>query len=156
MDSEKTKGTVFHIYLPSFEKENSDDGDVPKERLLKGNETILLVDDEQLIIEVATEILAALGYKVLAARSGQEAVRVYKKNRESISLVILDMIMPHMNGGEIFDRIKSIDKNAKVLLSSGFSIDGEAEEIIGRGCNGFIQKPFNISRLSKKIREILD
>ncbi|MDY0044610.1 MAG: PAS domain S-box protein [Syntrophales bacterium] len=156
IDSEKGKGTVFRIYLPSFEKDKSDDRGVSKERPLGGNETILLVDDEQLIIEVAMEILAALGYKILTAKSGREALRVYRQNQECVDLVILDMIMPHMSGGEVFDRIKLIDKNAKVLLSSGFSADGEAQEIIRRGCSGFIQKPFNISKLSSKIREILD
>lgn len=71
-------------------------------------------------------------------------------------MVILDMIMPHMGGGETYDRVKEINRNVKVLLSSGYSIDGEATEILNRGCNGFIQKPFNIKELSLKIREILD
>jgi len=101
-------------------------------------------------------MLNELGYKVLTARSGEEALEQYRINRDKIDLVILDMIMPDMGGGETYDRLKQIDPKITVLLSSGYSIDGQATEILKRGCNGFIQKPFNIENLSKKIREILN
>jgi DNA-binding NtrC family response regulator len=81
---------------------------------------------------------------------------VLKINKDKIDLVILDMIMPIMGGGEVYKRIKQISPDVKVLLSSGYSINGEASEILKRGCNGFIQKPFSIKDLSKKIRDILD
>jgi DNA-binding NtrC family response regulator len=71
-------------------------------------------------------------------------------------MIILDMIMPDMGGSDVYDKIKAIDPNVKVLLSSGYSIDGQATEILNRGCNGFIQKPFNLKRLSRKIREVLN
>ena len=153
--SEKGEGTTFTIYLPASEKE------VVKERMisdeiLKGAETILLVDDEDMIIEVGREMLKAMGYKVLIARSGQEAIAIYRKKQGKIDMVILDMVMPHISGGETYDRLKEINPRIKVLLSSGYSIDGQASEILDRGCNGFIQKPFNIKGLSRKIREILD
>jgi len=93
---------------------------------------------------------------VLIARSGKEAIEIYEKTRDQIDLVILDMIMPVMGGGETYDRLKEVDPDIKVLLSSGYSINGEASEILDRGCDGFIQKPFNIKELSQKIREILD
>jgi two-component system cell cycle sensor histidine kinase/response regulator CckA len=89
------------------------------------------------------------------ARSGEEAIEIYQANKNKINLVILDMIMPDMGGGETYDRLKKINPEIKVLLSSGFSIDGQASEIINRGCNGFIQKPFNVEQLSRKIRGIL-
>jgi CheY-like chemotaxis protein len=92
----------------------------------------------------------------LTAKSGEEAIGIYKKNYDKIDMVILDMIMPDMGGGETYDKLKEINPDIKVLLSSGYSIDGLATEILERGCNGFIQKPFNMADLSKKIREILD
>lgn len=101
-------------------------------------------------------MLNALGYKVLLAKSGKEALEVFKKNKEKIDLVILDMIMPVMSGGEVFDMLNNISPHIKVILSSGYSMEGQAAEILKRGCNGFIQKPFNIGNLSKKIREVLD
>ncbi len=89
------------------------------------------------------------------ARSGKEAIQLYKKNKDKIDIVILDMIMPDMDGGETYDRMKEINPDIKVLLSSGYSIDGQAEEILERGCDGLIQKPFNMKQLSGRIRDIL-
>ena len=97
-----------------------------------------------------------MGYQVMIAWSGKEAIEIYKQNKDKIDMVILDMIMPEMSGGKTYDLLKEINPNIKVLLSSGYSIDGQATEILERGCNGFIQKPFNMKELSGKIREILD
>jgi len=152
--SEKGKGTTFNIYLPASEKTAVK----PKEPYVEwliGTETILLIDDEDMILDVGRGIIENLGYEVLIAKSGKEAVETYKKNMDTIDMVILDMIMPEMSGGETFDRLKEINPDIKALLSSGYSIDGQATEILDRGCNGFIQKPFNIAKLSKKLREIL-
>ena len=124
--------------------------------LIKGFEAVLLVDDEDMIIDVGKELLGELSYEVLLARSGQEAIKIYEENKEKIDMVILDMIMPDMSGGDTYDRLKESNPDIKVLLSSGYSIDGQATEILNRGCNGFIQKPFNIKQLSRKLREILD
>ena len=124
--------------------------------ILRGEETILLVDDADMVLDVGKEILEALGYTVFLARSGKEAIEVYENNKEKIAMVILDMIMPGMGGGEVYDQLKEIHRDIKVLLSSGYSIEGQATEILRRGCDGFIQKPFNIEKLSRKIREILD
>jgi len=126
------------------------------EELFTGTETLLLVDDEDMIVDVGCGIIEKLGYKSLTATSGEEAIGVYKKNHDKIDLVIIDMIMPDMGGGETYDKLKEINPDFKVLLSSGYSINGQATEILERGCNGFIQKPFNMADLSKKIREILD
>jgi len=96
-----------------------------------------------------------MGYRVLVARDGKEAVEVYRKNWHNIDLVLLDMIMPNMGGGEAYDCMQEINPDIKVLLSSGYSVAGEAGEILKRGCHGFIQKPFKASELSRKIEEIL-
>ncbi|OEU64958.1 MAG: hypothetical protein BBJ57_12050 [Desulfobacterales bacterium PC51MH44] len=97
-----------------------------------------------------------LGYAVLEAKSGKEANDVYKEKRDKIDLVLLDMIMPKMSGGETYDKLKEINPEVKILLSSGYSIKGQATAIMDRGCDGFIQKPFNMEKLSKGIGEILD
>jgi two-component system cell cycle sensor histidine kinase/response regulator CckA len=155
VESEKGRGTTFKIYLPASEStsgEASERADHPVE----GSETILVVDDEPMILEVAVEVLRELGYTVFEAQGGRQAVELYNKERAAIDLVILDMIMPDMAGGEAYDKIKEINPEVKVLLSSGYSIDGEATEILERGCHGFIQKPFSMEELSTKIREILD
>ncbi len=153
--SEKDKGTTFEIYLPASEKEDVKKEKLPEE-MLGGTETILFVDDEYVVIDAGQQILKTLGYTVFQVRSGKEAIEVYRKNQNEIDMVILDMIMPEMSGGDTYDRLKEINPDIKGLLSSGYSIDGQATDILKRGCNGFIQKPFNISALSIKIREVLD
>jgi len=153
--SEKGKGTTFTIYMPASGKKVVEEEKVAG-KVLKGTETVLLVDDEDMIIDVGREILKAVGYKVLVARSGKEGIEICEKNKDKIDLVILDMIMPVMGGGETYDRMKENNPDIKVLLSSGYSISGQASEILERGCNGFIQKPFNMEELSREIRKILD
>jgi two-component system cell cycle sensor histidine kinase/response regulator CckA len=155
VDSEPGHGTTFTIYLPASEKA-IDKEKIAATEILTGTETVLLVDDEQMVLEVTRELLESLGYKVYAAASGQEAIAVYMEKRNDIDLVILDMIMPGISGGETFDRLREINSNAKVLLSSGYSINGEAQTIMDRGCNGFLQKPFHLEKLARKAREILD
>ena len=124
------------------------------EELVIGKGTVLLVDDEEMVLEAGEVLLNHLGYEVLLAENGQEAFELYKQNQDKIDLVLLDMVMPVMGGGEAFDRIKEINPNVKVLLSSGYSLEGEAKEILNRGCNAFIQKPFKIEQLSHKIQEL--
>jgi two-component system cell cycle sensor histidine kinase/response regulator CckA len=155
--SEKGKGTTFDIYLPAAQVPVSEQRPEGGENeIQQGHETILFVDDEDMIIDVGQDMLRAAGYEVLLARSGKEALEVYKKNKDKVALVMLDMIMPDMGGGEAYDRMKEINPDIKVLLSSGYSIKGQASEILDRGCDGFIQKPFNMSQVSQRIREVLD
>jgi two-component system cell cycle sensor histidine kinase/response regulator CckA len=155
VDSKEGKGTTFNIYLPASAKKIPKEEDRPT-TVLRGTESVLLVDDEDMIIDVGEEILEEMGYKVFLARSGKEAVETYAKNKHKIDMVILDMIMPDMGGGEAYDRMKEVDPNVKVLLSSGYSIEGQASDILARGCNGFIQKPFSVKQLSHTIRQVLD
>ena len=124
--------------------------------LLKGKEKILLVDDEEGTIQVEELMLKELGYSVLPALSGQQAVQLYKENMVSLDLVALDMIMPEMNGRETYEELIRINPRVKVLLVSGYSLNKQIEELMDRGCNGFIQKPFDIVQLSQKIREVLE
>jgi len=153
--SKKGEGATFSIYLPASDKKIKEEKEIPQE-VLKGVEMVLLVDDEDSIVDVGEEILHMMGYQVLSARSGKEALELYKKSQATIDIVILDMIMPKMGGEETYDKLKEINPKVKVLLSSGYSIDGKAKEILEKGCDGFIQKPFTIEELSQKIREVLD
>ena len=153
--SETDQGTTFTIFLPASRKKIQKKIEKTVPTVAMGTGTILLIDDEEMIIKVGEELLQELGYDVLAARSGQEAIELYEKNADKIDLVIMDMIMPGMGGGETFDRLKRINRDIKVLLSSGYSINGQASKILERGCDGFIQKPFNLIHLSDKIREII-
>jgi CheY-like chemotaxis protein len=119
------------------------------------------VDDEKMIMEIGQEMLEAMGYRVITAASGIEAIEKFTSIRDgngevdTVDLVIQDMIMPGMGGGEVFDRLREIDPNVKVLLSSGYSFNGQAREILDRGCQGFIQKPFTMAEMSRKIREMI-
>lgn len=153
--SEKGRGTTFTIHLPASQKDTVKEKE-PSAQVLRGNETILLVDDEEVVLDVCSDILRSMGYHVLTARSGAEALRIYEKNRDKTDLVILDMIMPGASGGETYDRLKRINPKVKVLLASGYSMNGQAKEIMARGCDGFIQKPFTPKEISRRIREILD
>ena len=154
--SEVGIGSEFCIYLPASVEEIVDDDKQTLRKILKGSETILLVDDEDMILNVARNMMEELGYQVLVAKSGEEAIEIYRKNGRKIDMVILDMIMPGLGGSQTYDILKDINPNGKVLLSSGYSVFGKAVEILNRGCDGFIQKPFDINKMSHKIREILD
>lgn len=156
VDSEVGAGSVFTIYLPasdeaveSRESESTDD-------ILMGKETVLLVDDEEVVLEVGQALLDALGYTVIPARSGRDAVETYRKEGNAVDIVILDLIMPDMSGAQVYNELKNMNPDIKVMLSSGYSRDGQAEEILQRGCQGFIQKPFTINLLSQTLRRILD
>jgi len=152
--SELSHGTTFNIYLQISDKEVLQEITLKKE-IIKGSEIILLVDDENMILDVGQAMLEKLGYSVLVSKSGQDAVEKITDVGNEIDLVILDLIMPEMDGGKTFDLVREIRPEIPVLLSSGYAINGKATEIMQRGCNGFIQKPFNISDLSQKIRKVL-
>ena len=157
--SKKGEATTFNIYLPAtkaLRPSRAPRPEVREKEIQQGHETVLLIDDEDMIVDVGQEMLRAMGYEVLLARSGKEAIEVYQKNKDKVALIILDMIMPDMSGGEVYDTLKEINPDVKVLLSSGYSLDGQATEILERGCDGFIQKPFSIRQLSQGIRKLLE
>jgi PAS domain S-box-containing protein len=155
VNSQTDQGTRFEIYLPAS-REALPPKQLPAEELTEGQETVLLVDDEEMIIDVGKRMLEKLGYETLTAINGFKAVEIYKTRGEDIDLVILDMVMPKISGGETFDRLKEINPAIKVILCSGYSIDGQASEILKRGCKAFIQKPFNLKTLSQHIRAVLN
>jgi len=116
---------------------------------------ILFADDDAICLDVGVKMLRKLGYKVLDARDGQEAIEVFLKDQSEVDLVILDMIMPY-NGGTAFLKFKKINADVKVLIASGYAKDQQIREMMEQGCSGFIQKPFNINVLSQKISNALN
>ena len=123
--------------------------------MTNGIETVLLVDDEEIIIGVGRQMLERLGYRVMTAKNGLEAVDVYRDHQNTVGLVILDMIMPGLEAGDTYDKLRALNPAVKVLLSSGYSLDEKSRGILKRGCSGFIQKPFNMKILQEKIDEIV-
>ncbi len=118
--------------------------------------TVLLVDDEEIVIGVGRQMLEKLGFSVLTAKNGKEALDVYKNNQYDIDFVVLDMIMPDMGAADTYVELQSINPAIKVLLSSGYGVDQQTNELLNRGCKGFIQKPFNMQSLSEKVEETLN
>ncbi len=155
LTSQVNRGTTVSLYLqPSRQQPRNEN--LLEDSIVSGGETILLVDDEHLVTDVGTAMLESLGYKAYPANSGLKAIEILNEKGINIDMVILDLIMPEMDGEQTFSAVRAIDPQMPVLLSSGYSIDGQASDILKKGCNGFIQKPYNIAALSKKIREILD
>jgi len=155
VDSAIGKGATFHIYLPATQPAAVITKPEPQLEAPLGHETILLVDDERVILDVASRILKQLGYGVLLAREGQEALRLFAERRQEIALVILDMVMPRLNGREVFRRLKEIDPQVRVLLSSGYSADGDAQAILNEGVIGFVQKPYLVNDLAQAVKRAL-
>lgn len=156
VQSEPGKGALFTIYLPGSQVEPARLPEGEKD-LVRGGETILLVDDEESIRNVVGEMVKALGYRLITARSGDEAIDIYRSGHEEIDLVIMDMIMPGLSGGAAIDAIREINPQVAVILSSGYSIDGAAQEIIEKGGRiSFMQKPFVMTELSQQLRNTLE
>ena len=152
--SRKGRGSTFRVFLPASAPAVTH----ARPAILpgcEGGKTLMLVEDEDMVAVISDQMLTRLGHKVFLARSGPDALSIFQEHREKIDLVILDMIMPGMSGAETFERLKAIDPGVNVLLSSGYTPNGPAQDILRRGCRGFIQKPFTIEQLSQKIREIL-
>ncbi len=156
VQSQPGRGSIFRIYLPAAGEEAAPLPPPPaRRRADKTARIILLVEDEGIVADIGRQMLERLGYQVLVAQSGAEALTLFAQHQAEIDLVILDMIMPGMGGGVVFDRLHSLSPETPVLLSSGYSLNGQALDILRRGCRGFIQKPFNIEQLEQKISEVL-
>ena len=127
------------------------------ERAREGPQTILLVDDEQVLVDTVSDMLKHLGYLVLTAGDGDEAVRIYEEHKANVDLIILDMIMPHKGGPEAYEDLKRIQPDVKVLLTSGFEQQkAVAEDMCQEGAAGFVEKPYRLSDLSKLIRRVIE
>lgn len=153
--STRGTGTTFSIFLPQFETSVKLDLEREVQGLPKGIESILLVDDDEVLLEMGRQMLLNLGYEVITANSGAQAIKVYTEVK-AFDMVILDMIMDDMDGLETFRRLQAIDPDIKVLLTTGHTIDSSAETMLASGCRGFILKPFTMGAFARKLREILD
>ena len=124
--------------------------------LRKGAETILVVDDEEMIKDLARDILARYGYTVLTAGGGEEAVEIYRQHKEEISVVVLDIVMPDVGGREVFRRIREIDPEAQVIISSGYDQERDASDLLKEGALRFVQKPYQIASLVGMVGEVIE
>ncbi len=155
VESEKGVGSTFTLHLPASEKKTEEE-DQPESQPDRGRGTILIIDDEEMIVDVGRQMLEALGYSVLTAGGGREGIDAFHRHEKSVDLVILDMIMPDLSGRETFEALRRRNSAVKVLLSSGYSLDSQAKDLMAEGCRGFIQKPFTMAELSRKIREMME
>ncbi len=156
-DSQPGIGTTFNVYLPAFDEEGvGTDPAAEEEALARGSETVLVVDDEEFVRDLGARFLSGAGYTVLKAANGQEALDVYSQRRDDISLVILDLVMPGMGGKQCLEHLLKINPDVKVIVSSGYSIDGRARQAIEATQKGFVAKPFKSADLLKTVRQILD
>ena len=153
--SELSHGTTFNIYIPASGSEAVSEVSISS-AIIRGTGTILLVDDESQVLKVSQRMLEHLGYKVIATQSGKEATDLYGEKKEEIDLVLLDMIMPEISGEKVFQILREINPAIKVILLSGYSLEGQSQNILEQGCNGFLQKPVTLSELSQKIHEVLN
>ncbi|MBW2608111.1 MAG: PAS domain S-box protein, partial [Deltaproteobacteria bacterium] len=156
--SEPGEGTIFKIYLPVIGAEIVEQVAERKEEAVPagGSEAILLVDDEEFIRNLGDEILAKFGYRILTAPDGESALTLYQEKKESISLIILDLIMPGMGGRRCLEELMKMNPRVKVVIASGYSVNGPAKEALEAGAKGFIEKPYNIKQMLKIVRKVLD
>lgn len=158
VEFEKSAGTTVTIHFPVSAEEVSRfiDAHGGKKIGSGGSETILIVDDDGAIVETTREILKALGYRVLTAVSGEQALEVYRSEKDRIDLVLLDFMMPGMKGDEALLQLKSIEPRARVILMSGYGIEKDRQNILSLGFDGFLKKPFNVYELTKALRSVLE
>jgi signal transduction histidine kinase/ActR/RegA family two-component response regulator len=155
VESERGKGTTFTLLLPATERPVAENKP-PKAVLQRGTGTILVVDDEAQVLKVCARLLQKLGYEVLTASGGAQAIELVRQHGAKISLVLLDMTMPEMSGRQTYETMQKIMPGIKVILSSGYSIEGQAQALLDSGCDGFLQKPFDAVALSEKVQGLLE
>lgn len=157
VDSEPGEGTTFKIYYPASGKPQNERREKnPMSAIEGGTETVLVAEDEQAMRQLVNDILESGGYRVIAVEDGQSAVDIYSSRKDEIDLVILDMIMPRLNGGETFKKLKAINPSVRVLLSSGYSQDEQARRLLSEGVAGFLGKPYQVAELLEKVRKVLE
>ena len=157
VDSAPDKGTGISVYLPVSENLNA--GNVENgttTTLPGGSETILIVDDEEAVLRFAEKMLARAGYSILTAGGGPQAVGIFAENAQNIDLVVLDVIMPNMDGSDVYRELKKINADVRVVLASGYSMDSQSAELFQLGVYGFMQKPFDEEELCRTVRNALD
>jgi CheY-like chemotaxis protein len=155
--SEKGRGTAFRIYLPvATESIQAKEADEPLPRPENAHYRIWVVDDEKAVREMLTQILKSEGHTVNSFETATDALDLFKKEKDQVDLIILDMIMPCMSGHEAFHAFREIDPEAKILISSGFSSDHLAQDLLKSGAAGFLQKPYQIAELTARINEAIN
>ena len=152
--SELDKGTTFKILLPASTKCSEIYNSVSNDDDWQANGTVLLVDDEETVRGIGKDMLQFLGFKVITASDGREAVTTFKNNLD-ITLVITDLTMPHMDGEQCFRSLKQIDPDVKVIMSSGYNEQEVKAKFVGKGLSGFIQKPYKLSVLRDAIKKVI-
>ncbi|HID11084.1 MAG TPA: response regulator [Candidatus Latescibacteria bacterium] len=155
IESEVGKGTSVHVYLPELVREVTPEAEA-KEAVPTGTETVLVVEDEGAVRDALRMMLGGLGYRVLTASDGEEGLRVYRERRGEVDLVLLDMVMPKLDGRRLYREVRKLDPGAKVLVLSGYSPGEEVQELLAEGAMGFVQKPVVLNELAQKVREALD
>ncbi len=155
VDSKLGKGTSVRLYLPAIEMEE-ETPKKPKVEMATGSETVLVIEDEEVVIDVTQAMLEMLGYRVMVAKTGKEAVRMTKTFDGQIDLALLDIKLPDMEGGKVYPLIMKARPDLKVIVFSGYSIEGPAQKILNAGAQDFIQKPFSLGALSEKLRGVLE
>jgi CheY-like chemotaxis protein len=154
VNSEPEVGSTFIIYLPSVEVAPQSDEKAGSFAQM-GRGTIMIVDDDEMILESTMELLSVRGYIALGASSGEEALEKYADQLDAVDAFLIDMIMPGMSGGELYARLKKIKPDLKALLCSGYSLNENIQAILDQGCQGFLQKPFDVDELSAMLAKVL-
>ena len=159
VESQPGSGSVFSVYLPiqiAEENEESEDSCLP-DRVSNGQgRTVLVVDDESIVVATLTELLSEIGYRVIAVSNGKRAIEVFSTNPDGFNAVVMDLSMPEMDGKECFAKLHEIDPGVRVILITGFSRDGRVQELLDMGVKGFLQKPFRLEKLSAVLADIID
>ena len=155
--SKPGEGTTFNIYFPVTDLDNrysKAEEEKGEKEVLTGTETILLVDDERAILETGKEMLKRYGYQIITAENGEEAISKY--SHASVNLVVLDIGMPGMGGLKCLNKLLTIDNRAKIIISSGYSMNGRINEALKSGAKAFVAKPYRLKEILKTVRKILD
>jgi CheY-like chemotaxis protein len=156
VSSEPGRGTTIRVLFPAADQPSLPDDETPSDGVVRrGSGTVLVVDDEDIVREVAREMLREKGFDVLTAADGQQGVELYRRHADRIAVVLLDLTMPEMSGEEALAEIRRIRPNAKVILCSGYAEDDLKRRFAGLGAADFIQKPFKLRALVRKLHATL-
>ena len=154
--SKPGEGSEFRAYLPAMDRETTPVPAVPPRPPARGTETILLVEDEDGVLNIGRAMLESLGYRVLTATNGKDALRVYRVHQKEIAAVLTDMVMPQMGGQMLCRVLKQTNPEVKVLLMSGYSMNQDVIRLLADDVKAFLQKPFDLNGLGQAVREALD
>ena len=154
--SEQGHGSTFRLYFPASEKEPIDEVATGPPELPRGDETVLIIDDETTLLDLTKEILEGLGYKVITAEGARAGIDIFRNRHQEIDLVILDMLMPDMTGTEVYPILKSIRRRCPVLVATGLSVGERVDGMIAMGVNGVVSKPYSVNDLANHVRKAID